>query len=462
MNAYYNGLPEPSAILIKNPRFIITEHGAITNRSILVDDRKIRMIATESRIRRECRERLEVIDASGCIAIPGLINTHSHIAMSLLRGYAEDLPLMEWLKGRIWPAEAKFKPEHIELGAALGAAEMLRSGTTSAVSMYFYDKAGSEAAAMYNAGLRGIATHSAFEWSKSSSLKKTEDMVKEWHGADNGRIRIATSPHSPYTCGPDLLKDIEAKRSELNLKYGSEYRILNTIHVAEAATEPKEIKSAYNVSVKSGIAVYLDGLGALNSETIAAHAVHLTDKDIQVFRHGRASIASCPLSNLKLGAGIAKISKYISSGINVSLGTDSAASSNLLDMFEVMKMASLIQKGTVGDLTVMGAKQSFESATINGARAMGQEGSIGSIKEGKRADIVIMSLKSPSAMPIYDPYGYLSFAAKSSDVRDVMVDGRILVKDCDILTINAEKLENGINAAKRDLGLEGSAGSHAN
>ena len=462
MNAYYNGLPEPSTILIKNPRFIITDQGAITNRSILVDNRKIRMIATESRIRHECRRPHDVIDASGCIVIPGLINTHSHIAMSLLRGYAEDLPLMEWLKGRIWPAEAKFKPKHIELGAALGAAEMLRSGTTSAVSMYFYDKSGSEAAAMYNSGLRGIATHSAFEWAKSSALKKTEDMVKAWHGADNGRIRIATSPHSPYTCGPDLLKDMEAKRSELNFKYGSEYRIINTIHVAEAATESNEIKSAYKVSTKSGIAVYLDSLGAINSETVAAHAVHLTDKDIKVFSRSRASIASCPISNLKLGAGIAKISKYISSSINVSLGTDSAASSNLLDMFEVMKMASLIQKGTVGNLTVMDARQSFESATINGAKAIGQDGSIGSIKEGKRADMVIMSLKSPSAIPIYDPYGYLSFAAKSSDVRDVMVDGRILVKGGDILTINMEKLEKGINAAKRDLGLADSTASHAN
>jgi 5-methylthioadenosine/S-adenosylhomocysteine deaminase len=454
MASYYRRLPQPSTILIRNPRFIITEYGVATNSSILVEDRRIRMIASEGEIRKICKERLETIDASGCLVIPGLVDTHSHLAMSLLRGYAEDLPLMSWLKERIWPAEAKLRPEHIELGATLGAAEMATSGITSAVSMYFYDKAGSEASAMYRVGIRGIATHSVFEWTKGDALQKTEAMVKEWHGRDEGRIRVATSPHAPYTCGPQLLKDIEAKRQELNEKYGSEYRILNTTHVAETSTEADEIKATYGVSAKDGIAVYLDGLGAINNETIAAHAVHLSDLDMKVFKRRSASIASCPLSNLKLGAGIAGISKCMAAGINVSLGTDGAASSNLLDMFEAMKIASLLQKDASGDLTVMNAKQSFESATINGAKAMHQESAIGGLKEGKRADIVIMALKSPNAIPVYNPYSYLAFSAKSGDVRDVIVDGRVIVRDGVLLTVDIDKLGLEVESAAEELGLK--------
>ena len=452
MTSYYTKLPEPSTILVRNPKFLVAEGGLATNRSLLVDNRKIKMIASEAEIRRKYKGDYETIDANGCMVMPGLVNTHSHIGMSMLRGYAEGLPLLSWLKARIWPAEAKLKPKQIELGAALGAVEMVLSGTTSAVSMYFYSKEGSEASAMFNVGLRGIATHSVFEWTRDEALKRTEEFVRDWHGKDDGRIRIATSPHSPYTCGPETLKQVEAKRLGLNEKYGSKYRILNSMHVAEATNEVKEIESNYKVKVNDGVAAYLGRLGVLTKDMIAAHCIHLTENDLKALKRSSASVASCPLSNLKLGMGVARLSQMMARGINVSIATDGAASSNLLDMFEAMKFASLLQKGVNNDPTLMSAKGCFDAATINGAKAMHQDAITGSLKEGKRADLVIMQLDGPNSMPIYDPYNYLVFAARSGDVRDVVVDGRIIVKDRQVTTVDMGKLREEVASATEVLG----------
>lgn len=453
MASYFKKASNPGSVLIKNARFIITEHGIAKRGSIQISHGRIKAIGKENRLRKSHGKAEEEIDATNCLVIPGLINTHSHMAMSILRGYAEDLPLYQWLKKKIWPAEARFKPKHIQAGAALSAVEALLSGTTCIMSMYFYNKGGDEANALYNIGMRGTLTHVLFDWTEEEGLAKTKEFVRLWHGKDNGRIRIATAPHAPYSCGPDLLKKIEELRMELNEKYGRKYRILNTIHVAEAPTEAKDIKARYGVSTSKGVATYLKSLKVLTNETVAAHCVHLTNQDFKSLKEISASIASCPISNLKIGVGVANISKVISYKINVSLGTDGPSSNNSLDMFETIKTASLLQKGIHGKPELMKAEKVFQLATLNGAKSLHQERDIGSIRVGKLADLVIIDLSGPNSMPIFDPHNHIAFSAKSNDVRDVFVGGKIIVRNRQVRTIDMQKLKSEIDSTTKELGI---------
>jgi 5-methylthioadenosine/S-adenosylhomocysteine deaminase len=216
---------------------------------------------------------------------------------------------------------------------------------------------------------------------------------------------------------------------------------MNIIYVSESRKESQETENRYKLPVKNGFASYLDSLGVLNQHTIAAHCLHLTEDDIAAFKKTRASIASCPISNLKVGMGVADLPKLISNGIIEGLGTDGHASNNTLDMFETMKMASLLPKGIQGDTTLMNARQAFETATLGGAKSMLQEKKTGSIAVGKRADVAILDLKSPNSFPFYDSYAHPVFSARTHDVRDVIVNGRILTRNRKILAIDVEKLE---------------------
>lgn len=454
MSSYFKPLESPSPVLIRNARFILTEKGVVHKKSVLIKDRRIIEIDKEDPIKRKFGRPEEVIDASKCLVMPGLINTHSHIAMSLFRGYAEELRLLDWLENKIWPAEKKLKPWHIEIGAALSVAEMLLSGTTSVVSMYFYNKSGSEADAVNNLGMRGALSHGIVEWAREKDIVKTKEFVRTWHGKDKGRIRIETAPHAPYTCSPDLLKEIEEVRADLNTSHGREYRILNTIHTAESKEETKEIKKNFGVTATKGVATYLKSLQALTKETIAAHCIHLTENDFNSFKSSGASISSCPVSNLKIGMGVADLPKAISHGINVSLGTDGPASNNSLDMFETMKLSSLLQKGIRNDATLMKARHTLELATIAGAKALHQEKEIGSIRVGKRADLVVLQLSEMHSTPIFDPYSHIIYSAKSSDVRDVLIDGRIIVRNREVLSLNKTELLDNFNEVTSELNLK--------
>ncbi|HZW56329.1 MAG TPA: amidohydrolase [Nitrososphaerales archaeon] len=451
--SFISPLRQPKTVLIKDARVVVTESGPVQNLSLYVADRTIVAMGEAASIRSEFGQAEEEIDASKCLVIPGFVNNHSHIAMTLLRGFAEDLPLLSWLRDKVWPAEAKLKPEDVYLGAVCGAAEALLSGTTSITSVYFYDSSGSEAKALDDVGMRGILAHGMFDWTREDGLKKTEEMVEKFHGKDQGRIRIATSPHAPYSCSPDLLKEIETMRIKLNQKFGRAYRVMNTLHVAEARNEAREIESKYGVNVSKGVASYLRSLGVLTDETIAAHCIHLTEDDIVSFKSTQATVASCPVSNLKVGMGVADIPKMISNGITVSLGTDGPASNNALDMFETSKMASLLPKGVQGDTTLMSARQTFEISTLGGARSMHQSDQIGSLAVGKRADLVILDLSAPHSQPFYDPYSHLLFSAKSQDVRDVLVDGRILAGNRKLLFLDTEVLQNEISRRIGELGF---------
>jgi 5-methylthioadenosine/S-adenosylhomocysteine deaminase len=447
----FRTLQEPRKLLIKNAKTIICSKGSINAKSILVSGRRIAAIGEKSKIRQDHGSWEIELDASNCLVMPGFVNNHSHIAMSLLRGMAEDLPLFNWLRDKIWPIEAKLKPWQIEIGAALGAVEALLAGTTTVNTNYIYDRIGSEASALKAVGMRAAISHGIFDWTREKGLRATEDLCTHFHGADEGRIRVATSPHSAYTCSPDLLKNIETLRRKLNEKNGKKYPILNTLHVAESSTEAEEIKSKYAVDAKRGVANYLYSLGVLNQDTICAHSIHLTEDDYLAFRNSHASIASCPISNLKVGVGVADLPRAISEGITVSLGTDGPASNNTLDMFETTKMASLLAKGLKGDTTQLGSEESFLLATFGGAKSLHQENDIGGIFEGAKADLVLMDLSNISALPFYNPFNYITYSARSRDVRDVLVDGRILVRNGKVQTINLENLRERISLATTEI-----------
>ncbi len=447
----FRQLDKPQDILIANAKFVITPNGPSEKTSIFVSDRKIVAVGEKSEIERRYTKPEVIIDASNSLVIPGFVNNHSHIAMALLRGFAEDLPLFNWLRDKIWPIEAKLKPWQIEVGAILGSTEALLSGTTTINTNYIYDPEASEATAVEFTGMRGLISHGIFDWTEEKSLRLTQDLAENHHGKDDGRIRIATSPHSAYSCNPELLKKIHALKDKLNEKYGRKYPVLSTIHASESSAEVEEIKAKYGVDAKRGVINYLQSVGFLDSQTICAHSIHLTEDDYKAYTSTKASLASCPISNLKVGVGVADLPRALSEGITVSLGTDGPASNNTLDMFETMKMASLLAKGVKGDTTQLTSRQAFTLATEGGAHSLRQENEIGRLAVGYRADIVLLDLSSISAMPFYDPYSYLTFAARSGDVSDVLVDGRILVSNRKIQSVDVEKLRERVSAAVSEI-----------
>jgi 5-methylthioadenosine/S-adenosylhomocysteine deaminase len=438
-------------LLIENARIVLTDKGAMNETSVMVSERKIRAIGPAELLRREFGPFEDVIDASYCIVIPGFINNHSHIAMTLLRGLAEDLPLFNWLRDKVWPIESKLKPWQIETGAILGAVECLLSGTTTVNTNYIFDNEGSEASALNMIGMRGVVSHGIFDWSQEKSLRATEDLASRFHGMDQGRIRVATSPHAAYSCSPELLKQIEVLRRELNEKYGRKYPILNTIHAAESPAEAEEINSKYGADARRGIIHYLESLGVLSSDTVCAHSIHLTEDDYSSYKRAGASMASCPVSNLKVGVGVADLPRALSEGVTLSLGTDGAASNNTLDMFETMKLASLLAKGIKGDTTQLSSRVTYELASVGGAKSLRQESAIGSIHVGARADVVLVTLENVSGMPFYDPYNFLVYAARSCDVRDVLVDGRLIVKNRAVQTVDLENLRKRLDKAVEEI-----------
>jgi 5-methylthioadenosine/S-adenosylhomocysteine deaminase len=447
----YSSMPKRLSTLIEDATVVIASDGPKRDCSILISEEgNIQGIGQKSSLRNEFGVPEEIIDAKKCLVMPGLVNNHSHIAMTLLRGLAEDLPILNWLRDKIWPLEANLKPWQIEVGAVVGAAECLLTGTTTVNSNYFFDPSGSEASAAYYSGIRGTFSHGVFDWTAERALRLTEEFVEAWHGKDSGRIRIATGAHSPYSCSPTLLKELETLRGKLNEKYGANYPILATIHVAEAKTEASEIAEKYKMSASNGIAAYLLSLGVLTKDTIAAHAIHLLDDDIAAFKKIGASIASCPVSNLKVGMGVADLARDIAEGITVSLGTDGPASNNTLDMFESMKFASLLQKGIRGDTTALGSRTAFDISTAGGAKSL-QLQDTGSLSKGMKADIVVLDLSRISALPFHDPYNHVAFAARSGDVKDVLVDGRVLVRNREIKTVNLENTRSAVEEAVSEL-----------
>ena len=425
--------------------------GVVRDGAVLVEGDRIVEVGRSEEVKRRNPRGYERIDAEGKIIIPGLVNTHHHLAMSLLRGYADDLPLKEWLEKWIWPVESLMTGEDIYLGAKLTAVESVLGGCTTVNTMYHYAPEFNEARAIAEVGIRGVVGHVCFSWRKDEDIRLTKMLVEKWHGAENGRVRVSVDPHAPYTVDPGYMRELWSLTSELNEKYRDKAPVIWHIHLAETMDEAEKVEKAFNVDVKDGVVVYLDRLGVLGSIVIAAHCVHLTDKDIAVLASRDVKVSHNPVSNLKLGSGISPVPRLLESGVTVGLGTDSVCSNNSSDMFETMKLAALIHKGVSMNPAVMDAWRVLSMATIDGARALNWSDEIGSIEPGKKADLVIIDAMKPHMRPMYSEISHLVYAAKYGDVETVFVDGRPIVENREVKTVDVEELITQVSKARDRL-----------
>ncbi|MEM3257504.1 MAG: amidohydrolase [Thermoproteota archaeon] len=432
-------------LVIKNG-IVLTGEKIISEGAVVIEDDTIVDVGDASVVSKY--SSYEKIDAKGCIVMPGMINTHTHAAMSILRGYAEDLPLHEWLQNKIWPIEAKLTPKDIELGATLGAYESLLFGVTTLNSMYFYSEEASEAHAFAKVGIRAVVGHGIFETTKDNGFKLTEDLTKTWHGYDKGRIRVSVDPHAPYTVGPNTFKESVNLANELNEKYYEKGKIIIHSHVAESPQEAESIKKNFNINFDGGVVNYLNSIGVLSPNFIAAHVVHVSEEEVSLLAKNNVKISLNLVSNLKLGMGIAPYLKFRELGVISSLGTDSAASNNSLDVLESAKLLALLYRGLARRADAVKSYEVFRLMTIEGAKALCWEDEIGKLEKGYKADIVVLSLKRINANPLYDPYAHLIFSAKSNDVVHVFVGGKQLIQNGVIVGLSYDKLFEEVNKLK--------------
>lgn len=368
-----------------------------------------------------------VIDGTGKIAMPGLINTHTHAAMTLMRGYADDMDLMDWLVNKIWPIEAKLSSDDIYYGSMLSVAEMISSGTTTYVDMY-WDVA-ANAKVVERSGVRSFFSVTAMDRNIDAVEASMDSDVAKYHGSMEGRFGLMIAPHAPYTCSPDTLRRcVEiAKRHDL---------ILHT-HLCETTVEVDGIRSQYGFATPVD---YYESAGVFDVPVLAAHCVHVTDGDIAKLKHYGVSVAHNPISNMKLASGAAPVDRMMKAGVNVALGTDGASSNNNLDMFEEMRTATLLQKLITQDPKALCAYETLKMVTVNGAQALGMAGELGVIREGALADIILIDSRAPHLNPLHNVIASLVYGGKGCDVTDVIVDGNILMLGRELQTINVDEV----------------------
>ena len=367
------------------------------------------------------------INAAGKAVIPGLINTHTHAAMSLFRGISDDLDLNDWLTKFIFPAEAKnVNEQFVRAGTRLAMAEMIRGGTTTYCDMYYFEDAVADETK--KAGMRGVLGETIIKFPVSDNktpeeaLAYTEKFIKKW--TNDPLIVPAAAPHAPYTLETATLKAIREQSDRLNSAV--------VIHVAETKKERDDILAQYGKTP----AAYLDSIGFLSNRTIAAHSIWLTSDEIDIYKQRGVGAAHCPTSNMKLASGVAPIPEMLVKDIAVGLGTDGAASNNDLNMWEEIDLAAKLHKLMSNDPKTLPAEQAFEMATIRGARALHLDKITGSLQVGKRADIAIVDLDSLNQVPYFNIYSALVYSTKATDVRTVIINGRIVMLDRRLLTLN--------------------------
>jgi 5-methylthioadenosine/S-adenosylhomocysteine deaminase len=371
----------------------------------------------------------ESVDAAGCLVLPGLINTHTHLAMTLLRGRADDVTLQGFLERVLrWEAEL-LSPKNVAAAVRVAVAESVRAGVTSALDMYWFHEAAERAAR--ESGWRLLTGPTFMDVPEPPDRLAYEDRMAwarrdlEARGPARGGRRPVVFAHSTYTLSPDQLTEIAA----LTREFGA----LLHIHAAENATEVATVEVRYG---KRPVEL-LDSLGLLGPDLLLAHAVELNGPEIAALARTGTSVAHCPVSNLKLGCGIAPVPRLLSAGVTVGLGTDGAVSSNTLDVLGAVRQAALVHKAG-GDPTAVGAERAVRLATIEGARALGLGEQLGSLETGKRADLIVLDLSAPHLRPPHDPWSTLAYAAHSADVRDTVVDGRVLMRDRVLTTLDEE------------------------
>lgn len=395
---------------------------------VLVENDKIKAVGNVKPEDSRCAVK---IDCTNKILMPGLVNGHTHVPMTILRNYADDMNLQNWLFNYIFPAEDKLTGDDVYWGSLLGIMEMLESGTTCFIDMYFFmdDMAKAVEASGIRAQLsRGMTgDEKGPEFSENKRLNECIKFYREWNGAAEGRIMGAFAPHAIYTCSPEYIRAIRDAAE----KYGAPIHV----HLDETKAEHEDSLKNYGKTP----AKHLYDLGVFDLRTIAAHCVWINDEDIEILRDKGVTIAHNPGSNLKLASGVAPIPKAMDAGINVILGTDGASSNNNLDLFEEISLAALIHKGTSLDPQLISAKDALKMATVNGGKALGRN-DLGVIKEGCKADLILIDIDRVHSKPLHNPVSALAYSIKSSDVCLTMVDGRILYENGEFKTIDREKV----------------------
>ncbi|NUU76609.1 amidohydrolase [Paenibacillus xylanilyticus] len=381
----------------------------------------------------------DIIDGKNMLAMPGLINAHQHSPMSLLRGFSDDLKLMDWLDRKMLPAEASMTPEDIYWGAQLSIAEMIRSGTTTYADMYIHMNEIAEA--VTKTGIRASLTRGMvfMEDDGGRRMQEAIDLVQRWSGKADGRITTMYGPHSPYTCPVEPLREVISMAEQADIPLH--------IHLAETKEETVKIRERYGMTPTE----YLEEAGMFErAHVLLAHGVHLNRRDIGRLKGMRGGVAHNPVSNLKLGCGIAPIMDMMAQGINIGLGTDGAGSATTVDMFEEIKSATWLQKLDYGDPTRLPARQVLQMATRGSAGLLNLQDDVGMLEAGRKADLILIDLKKPHLQPVHEVESLLAYSVNGADVDTTIVNGQVLMKGRKLLTVDEDELYRQVKVrAKR-------------
>jgi 5-methylthioadenosine/S-adenosylhomocysteine deaminase len=402
------------------------EVGVIPKADVVIEGRRFSAVVVGEEVQGPFDR---VVEGEGKLLLPGLVNAHTHLAMTLFRGLAQDRPLMDWLEKEVWPREQRLTGEVVYWFSLLGLVEMIRSGTTAFADMYFFMDEVAEA--VERAGLRALLSYGIIAPTPEQiepELKKAEAFAREWDGRGEGRIGAALSPHAPYTCGPEVWKKAVALAREL--------RIPIHTHLAETKEEVERFRAQTGRSPVE----WLEGLGVFGVPTLAAHCVHLSEKDIEILAAHGVHAVHCPTSNLKLACGIAPVVEMLQGGVNVCLGTDGAGSAGDLNMVEELRLAGLLAKVRTGNPQALPAPEALNMATRRGAVALGLGKELGTIEPGRRADGIMMRLDRVHFFPDHDLLANLVYAGQGADVDTVFVDGRFLLLEGELQTLEEEEI----------------------
>ena len=422
------------SILIKGGTIVtMDQNNSIVRGDLLIRDRRIVGIGENIDGHAE-----ETIDAKGCAVLPGFIQTHLHLCQTLFRGVADDLSLIDWLKKRVWPMEAAHTPSSIRASARLATAELIKGGTTCALTMETVRHTGEVLRVVEETGFRATVGKCMMDKGEDvpdglreetrESINESLSLIEKWHGKGEGRVRCCFAPRFAVSCTRDLLNEVA--------RLARERRVMIHTHASENKHECEIVEGETG---QRNVA-YLDSLGISGPHVVLAHCVHLNDEEMATLARSQTNVAHCPSSNLKLGSGIAPVSEMLSRGISVSLGADGAPCNNRLDMFTEMRTAALLQKALHGP-EALPAARALRMATIDGARALSLENEIGSLETGKRPDVIVVNVENVHSSPSFrDPISALVYSAQASDVRTTIIDGRIVMRDRELLTLDEDRV----------------------
>jgi 5-methylthioadenosine/S-adenosylhomocysteine deaminase len=432
------------SILIKNGMIVTMDaKDSIVRGDLLIQDGRITSVGEPDASKAD-----EMIDASGCAVLPGFVQTHIHLCQTLFRGAADDLSLIDWLKKRIWPMEAAHTPESIRASAQLGIAELIKSGTTCALTMETVRHTEKVLRVVEETGFRATVGKCMMDKGEDlpaelheqsrASIDESLTLIDEWHGKADDRIRCCFAPRFAVSCTRELLAEVA--------KLARERGVMIHTHASENKSECEMVES------EAGIpnVAYLDSLGISGRHVMLAHCIHLSTEEMELLGRTKTNVAHCPSSNLKLGSGLARVAEMLARKISVSLGADGAACNNRLDMFTEMRTAALLQKLAHGP-EILPASQVLRMATIDGARALGLANEIGSLEVGKRADVIVVDLNRLHAAPQTDVISSLVYSAQAADVRTTIIDGHVVMRAGELTTMNEADVIADANREAQEL-----------